>query len=278
MLGGHDEGRAGKSCAIFVREKPLGTAVKKENKAGRLTTGTHREDGRRWLSCPVADPAETGAARQKQERTKAMYDLFEKLKSLSAKPTVTGTPEYLVVGLGNPEPKYDTTRHNAGFMAIDHIAAKAGCKVNQLKFKSLCGLCELEGKKVMLLKPTTYMNSSGEAVREASQFYKIPPEKIIVIFDDVSLDVGKMRIRRKGSDGGHNGIKSIIYLTGSDQYPRIKVGVGKKPRPDYDLAAWVLGHFSDEDLKALQPVFDHCYDAVREMLKGNIDRAMNLFN
>lgn len=121
-----------------------------------------------------------------------MYDLFEKLKSLSAKPTVTGTPEYLVVGLGNPEPKYDTTRHNAGFMAIDHIAAKAGCKVNQLKFKSLCGLCELEGKKVMLLKPTTYMNSSGEAVREASQFYKIPPEKIIVIFDDVSLDVGKM--------------------------------------------------------------------------------------
>ena len=130
-----------------------------------------------------------------------MYDLFEKLKSLSAKPTVTGTPEYLVVGLGNPEPKYDTTRHNAGFMAIDHIAAKVGCKVNQLKFKSLCGLCELEGKKVMLLKPTTYMNSSGEAVREASQFYKIPPEKIIVIFDDVSLDVGKMRIRRKGSDG-----------------------------------------------------------------------------
>ena len=184
----------------------------------------------------------------------------------------------LVVGLGNPESKYDTTRHNAGFMAIDHIAAKVGCKVNQLKFKSLCGLCELEGKKVMLLKPTTYMNSSGEAVREASQFYKIPPEKIIVIFDDVSLDVGKMRIRRKGSDGGHNGIKSIIYLTGSDQYPRIKVGVGKKPRPDYDLAAWVLGHFSDEDLKALQPVFDHCYDAVREMLKGNIDRAMNLFN
>lgn len=207
-----------------------------------------------------------------------MYDLFEKLKSLSAKQTVTGTPEFLVVGLGNPEPKYDTTRHNAGFMAIDRIAQKTGCKVNQLKFKSLYGLCEIEGKKVMLLKPTTYMNSSGEAVREASQFYKIPPEKIIVIFDDVSLDVGKMRIRRKGSDGGHNGIKSIIYLTGSDQYPRIKVGVGKKPRPDYDLAAWVLGHFSDEDLKTLNAVFDHCYDAVCEMVKGKIDKAMNLFN
>ena len=106
-----------------------------------------------------------------------MYDIFEKLKSLNTAPTVTGTPEFLVVGLGNPEPKYDTTRHNAGFMAIDHIAQKTGCKVNQLKFKSLCGMCEIEGKKVMLIKPTTYMNSSGEAVREAAAFYKIPPEK-----------------------------------------------------------------------------------------------------
>ena len=134
-----------------------------------------------------------------------MYDIFEKLKSLNTAPTVTGTPEFLVVGLGNPEPKYDTTRHNAGFMAIDHIAQKTGCKVNQLKFKSLCGMCEIEGKKVMLIKPTTYMNSSGEAVREAAAFYKIPPEKTVIIFDDISLDVGKMRIRRKGSDGGHNG-------------------------------------------------------------------------
>lgn len=207
-----------------------------------------------------------------------MYGIFEKLKSLNTAPTVTGTPEFLVVGLGNPEPKYDTTRHNAGFMAIDHIAQKTGCKVNQLKFKSLCGMCEIEGKKVMLIKPTTYMNSSGEAVREAAAFYKIPPEKTIIIFDDISLDVGKMRIRRKGSDGGHNGIKSIIYLTGSDQFPRIKVGVGKKPHPDYDLAAWVLGHFSAEELKMLEEVYEHCYQALGEMLKGNIDRAMNLFN
>ena len=207
-----------------------------------------------------------------------MYDIFEKLKTLNTKPSVTGTPEFLVVGLGNPEPKYDTTRHNAGFMAIDRIAQKTGCKVDQLKFKSLYGMCEIEGKKVMLMKPSTYMNNSGEAVREASQFYKIGPEQIIVIFDDISLDVGKMRIRRKGSDGGHNGIKSIIYLTGSDQYPRIKIGVGKKPHPDYDLAAWVLGHFSDEDMKNLSPVLDNSFEAVKEIVKGNIDRAMNLFN
>ena len=185
---------------------------------------------------------------------------------------------WLVVGLGNPGDKYENTRHNAGFMAIDQLADRGDFPVQRLKFHALTHQATISGQGVLVMKPTTYMNSSGEAVREASQFYKIPPEKIIVIFDDVSLDVGKMRIRRKGSDGGHNGIKSIIYLTGSDQYPRIKVGVGKKPRPDYDLAAWVLGHFSDEDLKALQPVFDHCYDAVREMLKGNIDRAMNLFN
>lgn len=207
-----------------------------------------------------------------------MYDLFEKLKSLSAKPTVTGTPEYLVVGLGNPEPKYDTTRHNAGFMAIDHIAAKAGCKVNQLKFKSLCGLCELEGKKVMLLKPTTYMNSSGEAVREASQFYKIPPEKIIVIFDDVSLDVGKMRIRRKGSDGGHNGMKNIIYLSGSDQFPRIKLGVGKKPHPDYNLADWVLSRFTEKEQKDLATALENAAAAAELIAKGDMDRAMNLYN
>ena len=207
-----------------------------------------------------------------------MYDLFEKLKSLSAKPTVTGTPEYLVVGLGNPEPKYDTTRHNAGFMAIDHIAAKAGCKVNQLKFKSLCGLCELEGKKVMLLKPTTYMNSSGEAVREASQFYKIPPEKIIVIFDDVSLDVGKMRIRRKGSDGGHNGIKSIIYQLASDEFTRIKIGVGAPPE-NYDLPDWVLGRFSKEEVSHLSKLVDCVVEeVVPEIIRSGAESAMNNYN
>ena len=207
-----------------------------------------------------------------------MYDIFEKLKAYNTHPTVTGTPEFLVIGLGNPEAKYDNTRHNAGFKAIDRIAEKTGCKVDKLKFKSLCGMCEIEGKKVMLIKPTTYMNSSGEAVVEAKGFYKIPADHIIIIFDDISLDVGKMRIRRKGSDGGHNGIKSIIYLTGTDQYPRIKIGVGKKPRPDYDLAAWVLGNFSGEDLKNLEGVLDNSYEAVKQIVAGKIDRAMNLYN
>lgn len=189
-----------------------------------------------------------------------------------------GPVEFLVVGLGNPGREYENTRHNAGFLAADRIAEKHHASIDRLKFKGTVGQCRLGGKGVLLLKPGTYMNLSGQSVTEAMRFYKLKPEQVLVIFDDINLEPGQLRIRRKGSDGGHNGIKSIIYLTGSDQYPRIKVGVGKKPRPDYDLAAWVLGHFSDEDLKALQPVFDHCYDAVREMLKGNIDRAMNLFN
>ena len=207
-----------------------------------------------------------------------MYDIFEKLKTLNTKPSVTGTPEFLVVGLGNPEPKYDTTRHNAGFMAIDRIAQKTGCKVDQLKFKSLYGMCEIEGKKVMLMKPSTYMNNSGEAVREASQFYKIGPEHIIVIFDDISLDVGKMRIRRKGSDGGHNGMKNIIYLSGSDQFPRIKLGVGKKPHPDYNLADWVLSKFTTREQKELDLALENAAAAAELIVRGDIDRAMNLYN
>ena len=207
-----------------------------------------------------------------------MYDLFEKLKSLSAKPTVTGTPEYLVVGLGNPEPKYDTTRHNAGFMAIDHIAAKAGCKVNQLKFKSLCGLCELEGKKVMLLKPTTYMNLSGEAVGEAARFYKIPPDRVLVISDDVSLPQGKLRVRRSGSAGGHNGLKNIIAHLGTDQFPRIKVGVGGKPHPDSDMADWVLSKFTGPDRQAMEAAIARAADAVTCLLSQGVDQAMARYN
>ena len=206
-----------------------------------------------------------------------MFDIFKKLEGLRpAAPT--GPVEAIVAGLGNPGREYENTRHNAGFLVLDQIAGSCGVRLDRLKYKSLCADAVLGGRRVLLMKPQTFMNLSGQAVTEAMRFYKLPAEKVIVIFDDISLEPGKLRIRRKGSDGVHNGIKSIIYLTGSDQYPRIKVGVGKKPRPDYDLAAWVLGHFSDEDLKALQPVFDHCYDAVREMLKGNIDRAMNLFN
>ena len=187
-------------------------------------------------------------------------------------------PMYLIVGLGNPGKQYDMTRHNIGFHTIDYIADKYGAKLTKLKFKAVYGEATISGEKVYLVKPQTYMNLSGDSVGEMAQFYKIPPENIIVINDDISLDVGRIRVRPKGSAGGHNGIKSIIYLTGSDQYPRIKIGVGKKPHPDYDLAAWVLGHFSDEDMKNLSPVLDNSFEAVKEIVKGNIDRAMNLFN
>ena len=205
-----------------------------------------------------------------------MYDIFEKLKSLNTAPTVTGTPEFLVVGLGNPEPKYDTTRHNAGFMAIDHIAQKTGCKVNQLKFKSLCGMCEIEGKKVMLIKPTTYMNSSGEAVREAAAFYKIPPEKTIIIFDDISLDVGKMRIRRKGSDGGHNGIKSIIAHIGTQTFDRIRVGIDKDPR--IPTVNWVLGKIRKEDMDAYLESVNEAAKAAVFSVTHDFTETMNQFN
>lgn len=211
-----------------------------------------------------------------------MYDIFEKLKTTlypsDSRQAVAGTPEYLIVGLGNPETKYDLTRHNAGFMALDRISEKCGCKADRLKFKSLTGLAELSGKKALLMKPSTYMNRSGEAVVEAMQFYKIPAEKVIVLYDDISLDVGKMRIRRKGSDGGHNGIKSIIYLTGKDTFPRVKIGVGKKPHPDYDLAAWVLSRFTEEEQKTLAPLLEQVYEAVNLIVEGKTDQAMNRFN
>ena len=206
-----------------------------------------------------------------------MYDIFEKLKSLNTAPTVTGTPEFLVVGLGNPEPKYDTTRHNAGFMAIDRIAQKTGCKVDQLKFKSLCGMCEIEGKKVMLIKPTTYMNSSGEAVREAAAFYKIPPEKTVIIFDDISLDVGKMRIRRKGSDGGHNGLKNISELLGTEEYARMRFGVGGD-FPKGHQVEYVLGEWTDEERKALPERLKVFVDAIRSFATVGTQLTMTNFN
>ncbi len=206
--------------------------------------------------------------------------MLEELKNrlYPQKPSPTGPVEYIIVGLGNPDTKYQFTRHNAGFLTVDRIAEKAGASLDRLKYKSCCGTAEIEGKRVLLMKPTTYMNASGEAVREAMQFYKIPPEKVLVIFDDISLDIGKMRIRRKGSDGGHNGIKNIIYLTGFDTFPRIKVGVGHKPHPDYDLAAWVLSRFTDQELKSLSAVFDNGWESAKLFVQGHLDQAMNRFN
>lgn len=189
-----------------------------------------------------------------------------------------GSVEYLVVGLGNPDRKYENTRHNTGWLALDYIAEKLDCKVNKIKYKSLIGTCEIGGAKVMLMKPTTYMNNSGQAVVEAMNFYKIPAENVIVIFDDISLDVGKMRIRSKGSDGGQKGMRSIINLSGSQAFPRIKIGIGAKPNPDWDLADWVLSKFTDKEMKDLEKMFENAYKAVELIIDGKMDRAMNLFN
>ena len=190
----------------------------------------------------------------------------------------SGPVEYLIVGLGNPDKKYENTRHNCGWLALDYIADKRGCKVNKIKYKSFVGECTIAGKRVMLMKPTTYMNNSGQAVTEAMRFYKLPPENVIVIFDDVSLDVGKMRIRQKGSDGGQKGMRSIIYLSGQDTFPRIKIGIGAKPNPQWELADWVLSRFSKDEMQTLETMFDNANEAVELMVNGRIDRAMNLYN
>ncbi len=200
--------------------------------------------------------------------------MFSKFK----KTATSGSIEYLIVGLGNPGREYENTRHNCGFIALDYMAEKLDCKINKIKFKSTVGECEINSHRCLLMKPSTFMNLSGQAVVEAMNFYKIPPTNVIVIFDDISLDVGKMRIRRKGSDGGQRGMQNIIYLSGSQDFPRIKVGIGKKPHPEYDLKKWVLSRFSDADKKLMMPLLSNICDAVSHMVDGNIDKAMNLYN
>ena len=199
--------------------------------------------------------------------------MFFKKDSLSS-----STYDYMIVGLGNPGKKYEFTRHNTGFLCVDLYAEQHGFKIDRLKFKSLIGETKINGKRCLFLKPQTFMNLSGEAVRDAAAFYKIPPERIIVIFDDISLDVGKMRIRRKGSDGGHNGIKNIIYHLSSDLFPRIKIGIGAKPHPDYDLADWVMTPFSKDDLKSLREVCENAGEALELMVDGKIEEAMSRFS
>lgn len=194
------------------------------------------------------------------------------------KPKPLGAVEFLIVGLGNPGKKYEGTRHNAGFMAVEALAQTAGVRVNRVKFKSLCAEAEFAGKKVLLMMPQTMMNNSGEAVREALQFYKLPPENCLVICDDISLDVGTIRIRRKGSDGGQRGMRSIITLCGSEQFPRIKVGVGQKPHPEYDLAAWVLSRFTKEEAPHVLSAAKNAAKAAEMIVADNIDGAMNAFS
>ena len=184
---------------------------------------------------------------------------------------------YLIVGLGNPGREYDKTRHNAGFDTLDVLADMLNTSVEEKKFKGLYGRGLIGGEKVILLKPQTFMNLSGESVREAADFYKIDPEHIIVIYDDISLEPGQLRIRRKGSAGGHNGIKNIIANLGTDVFPRIKIGVGEKPKK-YDLADYVLGHFSKEDRELMEEGYDRADHAVGMILNGEIEAAMNQYN
>ena len=190
----------------------------------------------------------------------------------------SGGASWMLVCLGNPGDQYDNTRHNVGFMVADQLGERYRLPIQKLKFKDLTNVFTISGEKVLVMKPVTYMNLSGEAVRPAADFYKIPPEHIIVISDDTALDVGKLRIRKSGSAGGHNGLKSIIQHLGTDQFPRIRVGVGKKPHPDYDLADWVLGKFQGEDRKAIAAAVERCADAVECYIKEGPDRAMNKFN
>ena len=205
-------------------------------------------------------------------------DLFRRLENERKGKTPLGPPEWLVVGLGNPGDKYELTRHNVGFLALDTLACKHNISVKNLKFKALCGEAVIACKNVMLLKPQTFMNLSGEAVSAAAKFYKIPNEKIIVIYDDVSLTCGKVRIRAKGSAGGHNGIKSIISLTRSDVFPRIKIGVGAPPHPEYDLADWVLGTFDDDDKKLIIPAIDRAVNSVFNIINDGVEVAVGKVN
>ena len=185
---------------------------------------------------------------------------------------------YVIIGLGNPGKEYENTRHNAGFLTLDYVEQKMGVRVNTSKFHALIADGMLCGKHVMLLKPQTYMNASGEAVREAANFYHIPLANIIVVSDDINLDVGRLRVREKGSDGGQKGLRSIIEQLGSDAFPRVKMGVGKKPHPDMELADWVLSEFRKEEQPALFGAIEVAYTGICKLLEGNVDGAKQICN
>lgn len=189
-----------------------------------------------------------------------------------------GAFEYLVVGLGNPGPRYAFTRHNAGFMAVEYIRQKTEAGPEKLRFKSLCSEAEISGKRVLLIKPQTFMNSSGEAVREAAEFYKIPMSRVIVLYDDITLAPGRLRIRTRGSDGGHNGMKSIIFQCRTEQFPRVRIGIGERPHPDYDLADWVLTDFTEQEKEKLFDALCRAYEAVCLLVEERAEEAMNLYN
>ena len=204
-----------------------------------------------------------------------IFDLFQKIskqESVSAGPV-----EYIVAGLGNPGAQYERTRHNAGFLAMDFLAEKYGARIDRAKFHALVGEATIGGKRVLLMKPQTFMNASGEAIAEAARFYKCPTEKIVVISDDFLLDVGRLRVRRKGSAGGHNGIKNIIAHLGTEQFARVRSGVGEKPK-DWDLKDYVLGRFTDEEEPLMREALTSTAKACEMFIQGDLATAMNTFN
>ncbi len=207
----------------------------------------------------------------------SIFDIFAKLEK-EREVKSTEPINWLIVGLGNPGSKFDGTRHNAGFRALERYSEKSGVKIDKMKFKAVIGETTLAGKRVLLMKPQTFMNLSGEAVRDAANFYKIPPENIIVLSDDISLDVGRIRVRAKGSAGGQNGLKNIIYHLNSEDFPRVKIGVGAKPHKDYDLADWVLSRFTNDEQENINKACDNAMKAAEQIISGGVQSAANQFN
>ena len=203
-----------------------------------------------------------------------IFDLFKKIE----KQTDTTPVSFIIAGLGNPGAQYDKTRHNVGFVAVDYIAEKLGVRIDRAKFHALTAEARIGECRVLLMKPQTYMNNSGVAIGEAAAFYKIPAERVLILHDEISFDPGIIRIRRKGSAGGHNGLKSIIAHLASEEFPRVKIGVGKKPTPDYDLADWVLGKMPKEQSDAVDKKCEDILNASRLIAEGKIDDAMQKYS
>ena len=204
-----------------------------------------------------------------------IFDLFKRIEKKS-EPTLPVS--FVVVGLGNPGTKYENTRHNAGFMVLDSMTEKLGVKVDRAKFHALYGDAVVGGTRVLFVKPQTFMNSSGISVREVANYYKIPADHILIISDDITLPVGRMRLRKNGSAGGHNGLKSIIEELGSDAFPRLRIGVGEKPHPDYPLIDWVLSKFTDDEIKTLSSEYGVAKEGIETVISGDIDKAIALCN
>lgn len=203
-----------------------------------------------------------------------IFDLFKRIE----RPVDTTPVSFIIAGLGNPGREYEKTRHNIGFLSIDYIAEKLGVRIDRAKFHALTAEAKIGEARVLLMKPQTYMNNSGVAISEAASFYKITPERVLILHDEISFDPGMVRIRRKGSAGGHNGLKSIIAHLSSEEFPRIKIGVGKKPSPEYDLADFVLGRFSKDDLDLIEKRYADLYSACELIVAGKIDDAMQKFS